>query len=136
MTYTNWPYVSEVELAGGSMGIEAKRSIPKETIIGIYDGEIKKFPIVDGRLEKASDHKGIVQVALVDDTLFGVVTKDLSGIDFINHSCKPNIYAKDRVILRATRHIEQGEPLLIDYRAWDFVAEGISCWCEQGNCLI
>lgn len=41
-----------------------------------------------------------------------------SGVEYINHSCEPNMVArvrKGRVMLVSLRRVEEGEELLLDY---------------------
>jgi SET domain len=136
MTYTNWFYVEEFDLHGDEKGIKARTSIPAGQTIGIYDGELQEFPLVNGKLEENDQHKFIVQVAMEGDRLYGLVTQTRDGVDYINHSCSPNIVPRDRIILVASRDIEPGEILSMDYTKWDFVPEGIKCWCADSRCVI
>ena len=140
MTYTNRDFVKDVELSSGEKGIEARGDIAEGKVIGIYDGQIVCIPLSNGRIDGANDlHRAVVQVAIQERILFGLVTPpgdNLHGIDFINHSCRPNIGHRDRVVLFALRDIRGGEPLVMDYRDWDFIPEGISCWCVEPRCLI
>ena len=136
MTYTNWKYVEEIEIKDGEKGIRATTPIPQDTIIGIYDGDIVEYDIEAGRMKERQEHKYIVQIACTGSKLYGLVSSRLSGIDFINHSCRPNIAPRDRTVLVAARPIEEGEVLTLDYTSWDFVPEGISCWCEPSHCVL
>ncbi len=138
MTYTNWDYVSERDIAAGEKGIIARQPIPAGIIVGIYDGLLEVFEIdKEERLKDREAHKFIVQIARSDNLLYGLIKRDgRSGIGFINHSCKANIVARDRIVLVAERDIAAGEALTIDYTKWDFVHEGIPCWCPNPRCLI
>lgn len=137
MTYTNWDAVEEVELSPTEKGIVARRNIETGEIIGIYDGELLLFPLENGLLRQKDEHKYIVQLAVSKDVLFGLYkNEERQGIAFINHSCNANVIAGDRVILVASHTIQQGEPLTIDYTKWDFVHEGIRCWCPDPRCVI
>jgi uncharacterized protein len=136
MTYTNWNLVEEFPLAGDEMEIRARNDIVCGQIIGIYDGELHEFGLLDGALQQKDQHKYIVQVAKTADRLFGLVTTTRDGVDYINHSCKPNVVAQDRIILRSARDIEKGEVLTMDYTKWDFVPEGIKCWCTESKCVL
>lgn len=137
MTYTNWDLVEEIELAAGEMGIVAKRDIKIGQVIGIYDGELREYPLENDRLPNSEDHKYIVQIARAGNTLYGLYKNEgRRGIGFINHSCNANVIAKDRIVLVAARAISAGEALTIDYTKWDFVHEGIRCWCPEPRCVI
>ena len=140
MSYTDMELVREVEVFNGQMGIVARVDIPCGCLIGIYDGLLIRVPLSEGCFaDSTNSHREIVQVAQIKNTLFGLVTaagEPLYGIDFINHSCKPNVSYRDRITLYAMRDIAAGEPLVMDYRKWDFVAEGILCWCDNPQCTI
>jgi len=137
MTYTNWDAVEVIQLKPEEKGLIAKRDIPAGEIIGVYDGEVQRFRLKDGMLTDRDAHKYIVQLAVEGDILFGLYKKETrSGIGFINHSCKANVVPKDRVILVADRPIPAGEALTVDYAKWDFIHEGIRCWCPEPNCII
>lgn len=136
MTYTNWEYVREVPVNINQIGIVARRRIPEGTLIGIYQGDLRRFRLDKGRLPDTALHKNIVQIACIGEELFGFVREERSGIGYINHSCQPNVTARDRIILVTSRTVEEGEPLTIDYRTWDLVPEGIRCWCPEPRCEI
>jgi uncharacterized protein len=136
MSYTDWSAVEEYEVKPGARGIRAVQSIRKGHIIGVYSGPIGSFDIINGRLKDETAHRYIVQIAMDDEKLIGMVDYHATGIGFINHSCKPNIVARDRIVLVADRDIDAGEALVMDYQAWDLVPEGISCWCEPSLCMI
>lgn len=140
MSYSNFELIEEVALPNGERGIRARKTIEANSIIGIYDGKTIPITTVNGKIAFGEvSHREIVQIALVSETLYGMVTPKnelWNGIDFINHSCKPNVYAKDRVILMAQRDISEGEPLTMDYRAWDLIPEGVLCWCDDPQCRI
>jgi len=139
MSYTSLDIVEEYIQPNQERGIKARTRIKKDTIIGIYDGVISLFEIIEGRIKENNEHKYIVQIACEMNTLYGLVTppsEKLHGIDFINHSCYPNVEAKNRIVLTAIRDIEAGEDLTLDYRKWDFIKEGISCWCNPSQCVI
>ncbi|MFB8281098.1 SET domain-containing protein-lysine N-methyltransferase [Nocardia colli] len=139
MSYTNFDIVTEELLPGGEKGLVAKIDITAGALIGIFEGEIRKFSISGDRLTQTDMHKYTVQIHVTGDTLYGMVGRPpdaFSGIDYINHSCSPNLTVRDRIVVLADRPIAAGERLTIDYRAWDFVPEGCTCWCADGACLI
>ncbi|HEX9030480.1 MAG TPA: SET domain-containing protein [Streptosporangiaceae bacterium] len=139
MSYTNCDLVEEYVLANGQKGIRARADIPAGTIIGIFDGEIRQFKLDEGRLADADAHKEIAQVAVVDDVLLGLVTPPdapFYGIDYMNHSCDPNVVVRDTIVVATTRAVAAGEVLTTDYRLWDLIPEGIPCWCSPSRCSI
>jgi hypothetical protein len=139
MSYTNLALVEEYPLANGQRGIRARADLAADTVIGVYDGEVKRFKLRDGRIVDNEQHKYIVQVAVAEDILYGLVTPPgaaFYGIDYINHSCEPNVTFRDRIVLQTSRPVRAGERMTIDYRTWDLVPEGIACWCEPSRCAI
>ncbi|MBB3656486.1 SET domain-containing protein [Rhizobium sp. BK650] len=136
MTYTNWNLVEEIDLSAGEKGIVAKSIIAEGTLLGVYDGEIQVFDVENNQLINNREHKYIVQVALIESKLLGLVTETRSGVDYIIHSCTPNVVPVDRIVLKAARRIEKGETLTMDYTKWDFIPEGIRCWCADAKCVL
>ena len=140
MSYTNFDLVEDYQLSAQEWAARARVGIAAGTVLGWHGGQLVAIPVVNNRIVSSSiAHREIVQLALVDNYLLALVEPpDLawSGIDRINHSCRPNAAARDRTVIYATRDIEPGEQLTMDYRLWDFVPEGIVCWCAQGDCII
>lgn len=138
MSYTNLDLVEEYAINDDHKGIRAKDDLPAGTLIGIYDGEIKPYAIKDGRLVDDDAYKEIVQIAIVGGTLLALVSHPdgpFYGIDVINHSCEPNVIVRDRIVLQTSRVVAAGEQLTVDYRKWDFIPEGIPCWCSPSRCI-
>jgi hypothetical protein len=140
MNYTDTKLVKNCILDNGEIGAVAKKFIPAGTIIGVHGGDAFAFPIVDNKIvHDTIEHREIVQIYREKDIMYGLVAQKnevWSGIDYINHSCNPNVAAKDRIVIYSLVDILQDEPLVMDYRLWDFVPEGIECWCKNSNCLI
>lgn len=139
MSYTNRDVVEDYVLENGQMGIRARADIPAGTVIGIFDGEIIAYPLKDGSLADPAAHKEIVQIAVVGDELLGLVSHPdapFYGIDYMNHSCEPNVTIRDRIVAETTKAVTAGEVLTTDYRAWDIIPEGIPCWCSPSRCSI
>lgn len=140
MNFTDNTLVKLAVLDNGEMGAVAKKFIPAGTMLGIHGGDAFAFPIVDNKIvHDTIEHREIVQIYRENDIMYGLVAPKnevWSGIDYINHSCKPNVAAKDRIVIYSIVDIEIDEPLVMDYRQWDFVPEGIKCWCVNPTCLI
>ncbi|MGW4843069.1 SET domain-containing protein [Nocardia brasiliensis] len=139
MSYTDFEIVTEELLPAGERGLVAKTAITAGTLIGIFDGEIRQFTLADGVFADTDMHKYTVQVHRAGDVLYGLVgtpPESFSGIDYINHSCAPNLTVQNRIVVVANRPIAVGERLTIDYRTWDFVREGQRCWCPTSTCVI
>jgi len=140
MSYTDKLLIKDVKMLNGEMSAFANSFIPAGTLLGIHGGDVVEFSIVNNSIvHKTIEHKEIVQICVNGNTLLGLVSPKnevWSGIDFINHSCNPNVAARDRIIIYALRDIEKDQELTMDYRDWDFIPEGITCWCENKKCLI
>jgi hypothetical protein len=55
------------------------------------------------------------------------------GVDYLNHSCRPNARVEDQLYVYADRDIAPGEEITADYRTFNLVPEGKHCWCEVDN---
>lgn len=140
MSYTNTSLIKDIRMNNGQMCAVSKSFIPAGTLLGVHGGNTVKFPIVNNRIvHDTIEHREIVQICINDNVMIGLVSpKDeiWSGIDFINHSCKPNVVARDRIIIYALTDIEEDQELTMDYRNWDLIPEGIQCWCKNKQCSI
>jgi len=139
LSYTDSDLVEDYVLANGQLGIRARADIPAGTVIGVFDGEIKSYPLKEGRLLDPDAHREIVQIAVSGDVLLGLVSypdAPFYGIDYMNHSCQPNVVVRDRIVAETTKPVAAGEILTTDYRTWDFIPEGIPCWCQPSRCTI
>lgn len=118
-------------------GIFAKNKIYKGETVIIWGGTL--FNIND-LLKGLAKHKCIAQI---DDGLFiGTrFNEDESIDDYMNHSCDPNIWMKDKVTLIARRDIKTGEEITADYAMFesdDWVGEysylNFKCKCGSSLC--
>ena len=136
MAFTNHDCVREVSISATRKGLAARKRIERGTIIGIRDGRIQAFALESGRLDKGGRSGSMVQIAIQDGQLFGLVDQEQSGIACINHSCDPNVLARDQIVLIAARDILEGEALTIDFRTWQLVPDGVPCSCAEPRCRI
>ena len=111
-------------------GLFAVRPIKEGEFILEYTGE--KIPTA------TADESGSRYLFVVDDdwTVDGQVPANTAG--YINHGCDPNteaIIEDDRINIYATRDIESGEELTIDYgeEYFDEYIAPVGCKCE--DCL-
>ena len=78
-----------------------------------------------------------IQLKRSGNRLFALAEKgSASGIDLVNHSCRPNARIERGIVMVASRRIEAGEEITFDYRTTDLVPEGIRCWCPEPKCVI
>ncbi|MDI9408306.1 MAG: SET domain-containing protein-lysine N-methyltransferase [Candidatus Pacebacteria bacterium] len=94
----------------------------------------------NGKIPATYDLSHVVEIALVGDLLYcmevGASSKTEFGLAYLNHSCQANIGFRDRIVLYALNDIAADSVLTIDYRQWDWVHEGIKCWCPDAKCEI
>ena len=136
LTYTNWSLVAEVPLPNGSRGAIARCDIEAGRLLGVFQGDLVRIAIRDGRLAEPEKHINLVQVARDGDHVLGFIRSERTGIGLINHSCRPNVRIENQIVVVAERAITAGEALTADYRLWDLVPEGIPCWCDEPRCFI
>jgi len=139
-TWTDHSLVTECTLANGERGCAARTTIPAGKIVGIYGGEIRQYKLAGGRItDPAAAHEAI-QLAIEGDTVFAMVTPDdgeFGGLDYINHSCFPNVAIRRApIIVAAACGIPAGQELRANYNRWDLVGYGQRCWCEPPRCVI
>ena len=111
-------------------GVFADEEIPAKRRIIEYTGE----KITEEQANRRSARKHIYFFALskggmIDGAVGG------SGAEFINHSCEPNVIAREdrgRIWYSSLRRIFPGEELLVDYRL-DSDDEYV-CGCGAPNC--
>ncbi len=137
MSYTNEEYVAVSRINEDHQAIHAKTRVPKDTLLGFFDG---KALLID--LDRASElddywWRQSVHLKLIGRKLLCFLpTETPDGIDFLNHSCRPNTRVEDQIYVFATRDIEPGEELTADYRTFNLVPQGIRCWCTEPLCEI
>ncbi|MDI9348516.1 MAG: SET domain-containing protein [Candidatus Symbiobacter sp.] len=140
MTYTNFDLVKDEVLTNGQRGLVARCAIRQNAILGVFGGPVRAIKLEGGKIPDNFDLSHVVEIALDGDILYamevGAESETQFGLAFMNHSCRPNVGHRDRVVLYALRDIAAAEPLTIDYRTWDWIHEGIMCWCDPPNCLI
>lgn len=135
MSWTNFDMV-EVQAVGGESGVFAGVDIPDGTVVGVFDGRADVFDVTgNGEVDwRGQDGSMSIHLKLVDGKLFAIMPwpdAPISGIDFINHSCKPNCRADAGVLVVETiRPIAKGEQLTINYHNMDLIKLGRPCWCE------
>lgn len=136
VSLTFWDLVEIRPLVDGERGLFARRDIARSAVIGSFDGRAVLFPIgPDGRLATAPyDFKDLIQLRRVGAAVLALAPVDsFEGIDFVNHSCRPNARLRHGVVMVALRRIREGEQITMDYRKMDIIPEGIECWCDTAT---
>jgi hypothetical protein len=139
LNFTNWEIVEVESRRGGQRGLFAKTNIESGSLIGCFGGHCVSYDraalSAKGREELLPG--SVIQIFCDERRILGLVdTRKYSGIDFINHSCMPNVIVRNRIVLIASQRILAGQELTTDYRLWSFAPEGISCWCSPSRCRI
>lgn len=139
MSYTVWDLVEVRAINNMDRALYAKRDIRRGQMLGCFDGRATMLPIgPDGRLDTGDfEFKDLIQLRRIGDAVLALAPFDaFDGIDFVNHSCRPNAAVRQGVVLTARRTIRPGEEITMDYRKIDAVPEGIRCWCPEAQCQI
>lgn len=140
MTHTNWDCLEVRQISASDKGVFATRAIEEGELLGCFEGHVVLFDIgPDGKLVLGDGYEfnDMIQLHRAGDKLLALVSKDeTSGIDYVNHSCRPNAALLRGIVMVALRRIEPGEEITFDYRQVDLVPEGIRCWCDEPECVI
>jgi hypothetical protein len=133
VSLTLWDLVEVRTCGADDRGLFARRDIARGEVLGCFDGRASLFRIgPEGRLATGTHaFKDLIQLQRVGDAVLALAPVDgFEGIDFANHSCKPNVSLRQGVVMVARRRIRAGEQITLDYRKMDVVPEGIECWCD------
>ncbi len=112
------------------LGVFAKKKILKNTIISDYLGKVVKTADYDLGLDK----KGLYLMYFSDQASI-YPDLDKPGPHLINHSCTPNCWMyvyRGHTLFYATRNIEPGEEITIDYLLSP--NDDHVCLCDGKNC--
>jgi hypothetical protein len=124
------------------MGLFSLITIPPNTLITEYMGEVIGHGLGDGR-EKKYDRQGIgCYFFRLDDEWIIDATKKGNVSRYINHSCAPNCYAviitcdkgKKIVLIFSIRTIHPMEELTYDYKFSMEDGAKIACHCGAPTC--
>lgn len=132
----NWdsPKLKLYESPKFGMGVMARDQIAKGEGIGIFGGHI--VPLSRKGLLPAELEHFYFQVS--DDLILTHISLEQvrqSKIEFINHSCEPNVGFRGQIELVAMRDIQSGEIIAFDYATCTSEPEfRMGCFCEADNC--
>jgi hypothetical protein len=137
MSYTNFDLVEVRAVRPDHKAIYARDTIRKDALLGYFDG---KSIVVDlDRKEELEDYwwRQSVHLRLEGSKLLCLLPMwEPEGVDYLNHSCRANARVEDQLYVYAERDIAPGEEITADYRTFNLVPQGISCWCENPRCVI
>lgn len=112
----NWdsPKLRFYESPGLGVGVSAGEAFARGEAVGVFGGHV--LPIARRRLLPAELEHFYFQVS--DDLVLTHVSFEQvrqSKIEFINHSCEPNVGFRGQIELVAMRDIRAGEVISFDY---------------------
>ena len=137
MSYTNFDFLEVRTISDDHKAIFATRPISSGSLIGFFDG---KSVMVDlAHKDELDDYwwRQSVHLRLEGTKLLCLLPMwEPEGVDYLNHSCRPNARVEDQLYVYADRDIEPGEEITADYRTFNLVPEGKRCWCTEPQCVI
>ncbi len=137
MSFTNFDLIEVREIRPDHKAIYAKSAIPKDALLGFFDG--KAYMVDLDRKDELEDYwwRQSVHLKLDGSKLLCLLpTWEPEGVDYLNHSCRPNAHVEQQLYVYASRDIEPGEEITADYRTFNLVPQNIRCWCEDPQCVI
>ncbi len=119
------------------MGVFAREDIAEGAVVGVFDGLAEVFTVgEDGQVDWRGRDGGLsIHLKLSDRKLYAIMPMpgvDISGVDFINHSCKSNCQANaGTLVVETTRPVAKDEQLTLNYHHMDLIKMGRQCWCDD-----
>ena len=132
----NWdsPKLKLYESSKCGRGVKAGDSIAGGEAIGIFGGHL--VPLSKRKLLPAELEHFYFQVS--DDLILTHISLEQvrrSKIEFINHSCEPNVGFRGQIELVAMRDIQPEESVTFDYALCTSEPEfSMECFCEAAAC--
>ncbi len=137
MSYTDETLVEVRQIGDDHKAIYASAPIPAGALLGFFDG---KAVMVDlDRRDEMEDYwwRQSVHLKLEGSRLLCLLPMwEPTGVDYLNHSCRPNARVSEQIYVYAQRDIAPGEEITADYRTFDLVPQGLQCWCAEPRCTI
>jgi hypothetical protein len=137
MSYSNFDLLEVRAITDDHKAIYAKSTIPADTLLGFFDGKSVMVDLADKAALDDYWWRQSVHLKLEGSKLLCLLPMwEPEGVDYLNHSCKPNARVEGQLYVYADRDIVPGEEITADYRTFNLVPEGKMCWCEQPKCTI
>ena len=136
MSWTNFD-LTETLTIGDELGVFARCDILEKIVVGVFDGMVEVFAVDgEGQVDWRGQDGGMsIHLKLSGGRLYAIMPapgQEIAGIDFINHSCRPNCRAgTGGLVVETTRFIAKGEQLTINYHEMDLIKLGKPCWCKD-----
>ncbi len=136
--YHSWMHPAlEVKKVDFGKGVFAKNDIKKDTLVVVFGGYVFTFAEESTFPAPMNDYAHQIS----EEFVFGVRKKSqLQPVDYINHSCDPNVGFKGQIFLVAMRDIKKGEQINFDYCMVLSEAKNVKevykfdCQCGSKNC--
>lgn len=132
----NWdsPKLELYESARCGTGVRTKNEIAKGETVGVFGGHI--ISLAERKALLPALEHFYFQVS--DDLILTHISLEQirqSKIEFINHSCEPNVGFRGQIELVALRDIEAGEAIAFDYATCTSEPEfKMECFCGTSAC--
>jgi hypothetical protein len=129
--------LTETRSVGDERGIFARCDILERIVVGVFDGVVEVFQVgPDGQVDWRGFDGGMsIHLKLSGNRLYAIMPvpgAPVGGIDFINHSCRPNCRVDaGGLVVETSRFIAKDEQLTINYHEMDLIKLGRVCWCEH-----
>ncbi len=141
MSWTNFAVAEVRTLANGHRSLFARSDVAKDTVIAVLDGRAVVLELTrEGKIEYGEEDANLlIHLAVHDGKFYGnapIRYDEVSGADFMNHSCRPNCYIERTLVIRAAEDIKAGTEFTWDYRVSDLVPQGQPCWCPEPKCVL
>ncbi len=140
MSYSSYHFVEVRDIAPGHRALHARQDIPAGTLLGFFDGRAAVADLGEnGRGTGLDDFFWRQSVHLKRDgnTLYYLIPfEEPDGIDYLNHSCRPNARVEQQLYVYTSMPIAQGSEITADYRSFNLVSQNIPCWCPDPKCVI
>jgi len=138
VSYSNFDVIEVRSIRPDHKAIYATRPIGRDTLLGFFDG---KSILVDlDNKDTLDDYwwRQSVHLKREGSKLLCLLPMwEPEGVDYLNHSCRPNARVENQLYVYADRDILPGEEITADYRTFNLVPEGKQCWCEtEDRCEI
>ena len=110
MSWTNFALAEVREIGDGHRAVYAKTKIPKDAVIAVFDGRAVVLDLKpDGKIDYGKEDPNLlVHLAVSNGKFYGIAPiryDEVTGADFMNHSCKPNCYIERMLVIRAAEDI-------------------------------
>ena len=137
MSYSNFDLLEVRAISDDHKAIYARSTIPADTLLGFFDGKSVMVDLADKSALDDYWWRQSVHLKREGDKLLCLLPMwEPEGVDYLNHSCKPNARVEGQLYVYADREIASGEEITADYRTFNLVPEGKMCWCAEPKCTI